>query len=210
MPARGLSRASIASSWPALSACGLLLLAGLVMVALNPPSWRGTALPTELYNVDNKPKSDGLARLPATYEGVGGTRKDVSKGPDAQKLHVPDLDSERADAERGRLAKQAREVRPVLSLGAETSGSRAASRPTATARCRASAFAARCQCARRGRSGPNTARWHVGRNRSDRPDAQTRLPPNRSREGDLQSARAAAPGVSLSAAGGHASSRQAW
>jgi len=96
--------------------CGLLLLAGLVMVALNPPSWRGTALPTELYNVDNKPKSDGLARLPATYEGVGGTRKDVSKGPDAQKLHVPDLDSERADAERGRLAKQARESTPFFRL----------------------------------------------------------------------------------------------
>jgi type IV secretory pathway VirB10-like protein len=96
--------------------CGLLLLAGLVMVAFNPPSWRGTALPTELYNVDNKPKSDGLARLPATYEGLGSSRKDILKGADAPKLHVPDVDGERADAEGGRLAKQARESTPFFRL----------------------------------------------------------------------------------------------
>src|SRR5690606_18267830 len=53
---------------------GLFFLAGLVMVALNPPSWRSSGPPTELYNVDNKPKSDGLSRLPATYEGIGTTR----------------------------------------------------------------------------------------------------------------------------------------
>ena len=96
--------------------CGLLLLAGLVMVALNPPSWRAPSLPTELYNVDNKPKSDGLARLPATYEGVGSSKKDAPKGPDAPKLHLPDLDAERADADRGRLAKQARESTPFFRL----------------------------------------------------------------------------------------------
>ncbi|MGE0852624.1 MAG: TrbI/VirB10 family protein [Hyphomicrobiaceae bacterium] len=100
--------------------CGLLLLAGLVMVALNPPSWRAASLPTELYNVDNKPKSDGLARLPATYEGVGSSKKDAPKGPDAAKLHVPDLDTERADADRGRLAKQAHESAPFFRLSLKT------------------------------------------------------------------------------------------
>jgi type IV secretion system protein VirB10 len=83
---------------------GLLLLAGLVMMALNPPSWRGSALPTELYNVDNKPKSDSLARLPATYADLAPSKKDAPKGLGAPQLTDPD--AERIDAERGRLAKQ--------------------------------------------------------------------------------------------------------
>jgi type IV secretion system protein VirB10 len=103
----------------AVLGAGLLLLAGLVMVALNPPSWRGTSLPTELYNVDNKPKSDGLARLPATYEGVA-SKKDVAKGPGAPQLQLPDLDAGRADADRGRLAKQARESTPFFRLSLKT------------------------------------------------------------------------------------------
>jgi type IV secretion system protein VirB10 len=94
---------------------GLLLLAGLVMVALNPPSWRGSALPTELYNVDNKPKSDGLARLPASYEGLA-SKKEAPKGPGAPQLQLSDPDGERTDAERGRLAKQARESAPFFRL----------------------------------------------------------------------------------------------
>ena len=93
---------------------GLLLLAGLVMMALNPPSWRGTALPTELYNVDNKPKSDSLARLPATYADLAPGKKDASKGLGAPQLSDPD--AERIDAERGRLAKQARESSPFFRL----------------------------------------------------------------------------------------------
>ena len=93
---------------------GLLLLAGLVMVALNPPSWRGSALPTELYNVDNKPKSDSLARLPATYADLSAGKKDAPKGIGAPQLTDPD--AERTDAERGRLAKQARESSPFFRL----------------------------------------------------------------------------------------------
>jgi type IV secretory pathway VirB10-like protein len=100
---------------------GLFLLAGLVMVALNPPSWRNTTQPTELYSVDNKPKSDGLARLPATYEGLGTERKtpEGPKTPIVPQLQLPDADSEREQAERVRLARmsvQARESAPFFRL----------------------------------------------------------------------------------------------
>jgi type IV secretion system protein VirB10 len=95
----------------------LLSLAGLVLVALNPPSWRGTASPTELYNVDNKPRSDGLARLPATYEGLA-TKKDAAKAPGPPQLQLADPDGERTEAERGRLAKQARQSAPLFRLSA--------------------------------------------------------------------------------------------
>src|SRR5262249_56816936 len=86
---------------------GLLLLAALVMVALNPPSWRGTTLPTELYNVDNKPKSDSLSRLPATYAELAPIKKEAPNAPGTPQLQIADLDSERVEADRQRLAKQA-------------------------------------------------------------------------------------------------------
>jgi len=97
---------------------GLLLLAGLVMVALNPPSWRGTVLPTELYNVDNKPKSDSLSRLPATYAELAPIKKDAPNSPGvaAPHLQIADLDNERVEADRQRLAKQARESPPFFRL----------------------------------------------------------------------------------------------
>ena len=47
----------------------LLVIAGIVLVALKPPSLR-VAGPQELFNVDRKPITDGLSKLPATYEGV--------------------------------------------------------------------------------------------------------------------------------------------
>ena len=100
---------------------GLFFLAGLVMVALNPPSWRGATPSTELYNVDNKPKSDGLARLPSSYEGLGTNRAtpDGPKTPIVPQLQQLDADSERAQAERVRLARmalQARESAPFFRL----------------------------------------------------------------------------------------------
>ena len=100
---------------------GLLFLAGLVMVALNPPSWRNASAPAELYNVDNKPKSDGLAKLPASYEGLGTNRNlpESTKGPIVPQLQVPNADSEREQAERVRLARlavQARESAPLFRL----------------------------------------------------------------------------------------------
>lgn len=105
----------------AVAGLGLFFLAGLVMVALNPPNWRTAGPPTELYNVDNKPKSDGLARLPATYEGLG-TNRGAPQGPKAPivpQLEVPDANSEREQAERVRLARlavQARESAPFFRL----------------------------------------------------------------------------------------------
>lgn len=105
----------------AVAGLGLFFLAGLVMVALNPPNWRSASPPTELYNVDNKPKSDGLARLPATYEGLGTNRGApvAPKGPNVPELQLPDAESEREQAERVRLARlavQARESAPFFRL----------------------------------------------------------------------------------------------
>lgn len=100
---------------------GLLFLAGLVVVALDPPSWRKSGALTELYNVDNKPKSDGLARLPASYDGLETGRKatEAPKKSLVPQLQVPDADSEREQAERVRLARlavQAREAAPFFRL----------------------------------------------------------------------------------------------
>ncbi len=47
----------------------LVLISGLVLAALNPPTLR-TLEPEELINVEHKPITDGLARLPATYDSV--------------------------------------------------------------------------------------------------------------------------------------------
>ena len=94
---------------------GFALLAGLVLLALNPPSWRSSSVPTELYNVDNKPKSDALTRLPATYEGVGLGKKEPPNGAAVPQLQPGEL-GDRTDAERGRLAKQAREASPLFRL----------------------------------------------------------------------------------------------
>ena len=117
---------------------GLFFLAGLVMVALNPPSWRSPTAPTELYNVDNKPKSDGLARLPTSYEGLGTNRStpDGQKAPAIPSLQVPDAESEREQAERvrsARMAVQARESAPFFRLQLKSS-SPTEPRPQAVAR----------------------------------------------------------------------------
>ena len=56
--------------WP----CVLLLIAGIVLVALQPPSLR-VAGPQELFNVDRKAITDGLSKLPATYEGLRTDKK---------------------------------------------------------------------------------------------------------------------------------------
>ena len=47
----------------------LFFISGIVLVALKPPSLRLGRTP-ELFNVDHKPITDGLAKLPATYDGV--------------------------------------------------------------------------------------------------------------------------------------------
>ena len=110
----------------AVAGLGLFFLAGLVMVALNPPNWRNAGPPTELYNVDNKPKSDGLARLPATYEGLGTTRRATgSESADRPAAGGPRR-RERARAGRARAPRPARRAGPrvgaVLPAAAEITG----------------------------------------------------------------------------------------
>lgn len=102
---------------------GLLLLAGLVMIALDPPSWKAGSIGPELVTVDRKPTADGLSRLPSSYDGVT-TRPPLAApaGPapkDVPQLQAPDpaLQLERAETARQvRLATQARESGPFFRL----------------------------------------------------------------------------------------------
>jgi type IV secretion system protein TrbI len=101
-----------------VSAMVLLVISGLVLVALRAPSLR-VAAPQELFNVDHKPISDGLAKLPATYEGVHPDAKLAKQDARAPTLVVSaapqtanqqDDEAERADKTRlARMAGQARE-----------------------------------------------------------------------------------------------------
>ena len=52
----------------------LFFISALVLVALKPPSLRIGDRP-ELFNVDHKPITDGLSKLPATYDGVRTERR---------------------------------------------------------------------------------------------------------------------------------------
>ena len=95
----------------------LILIAGLVLVALRPPTWRA-ASPTELVNIDRKPITDGLAKLPATYDGVRADRSDNTKGSSALPTGVRQLETQPTDAvaeaeriEKARLARMAGQAR---------------------------------------------------------------------------------------------------
>jgi type IV secretion system protein VirB10 len=57
----------------------LLMISSLVLVALKPPSLY-VAAPPELINTEHKAITEGLARLPATYEGV---RPDAKSGAES-------------------------------------------------------------------------------------------------------------------------------
>ena len=117
----------------------LLLIAGLILMALKPPTWRAPS-PTELVNVDRKPISDGLAKLPATYDGVRADRPDRPKlgefRPGVPQLEPqsgnPADDAERAEKARiARMAGQARESSVFFRLQAKSAP---AGRPAAEAR----------------------------------------------------------------------------
>jgi len=93
----------------------LVVIAGLVLVALKPPSFRTTG-PQEIYNVDRKPITDRLAGLPATYDGVGGRRPTAAKPPLAagvKQLQTPSVDpvTEAERVEKARLARMAGQAR---------------------------------------------------------------------------------------------------
>ncbi|MEQ1649695.1 MAG: TrbI/VirB10 family protein [Hyphomicrobiaceae bacterium] len=117
---------------------GMLLIAGLVVVALNPPSWRKVGLGPELVMVDRKPTADGLARLPSSYEGL------LPKAPPPQMkapvpagvpvLQAPDTGVDRDRARLAQLAAQARDSPPFFRLQLKTTPSPASSEPGSTTR----------------------------------------------------------------------------
>ncbi len=103
------------------AAGGLIGIASIVLLALRPPSFRSDVA-QELYAVDHKPISDGLAKLPSTYEDI---RPPASDRRDAQSLPAgvpplesvsldPTVEAKRVEQERlARMEGQAREA-PVF------------------------------------------------------------------------------------------------
>ena len=96
----------------------LLLISLVVLAALRPPSLRLTG-GQELYNVDHKPITDALSKLPATYYGVRPQRPDVAavakQDPTVPVLKTApeavDSAFEAARAEQARLARLAGQAR---------------------------------------------------------------------------------------------------
>ncbi len=103
------------------AAGGLIGIAAIVLLALRPPSFRSDVA-QELYAVDRKPITDGLAKLPTSYEDI---RPPASDHRDAQPLPTgvpplqnvsadPTVEAERVETERlARMEGQAREA-PVF------------------------------------------------------------------------------------------------
>jgi type IV secretion system protein VirB10 len=92
----------------------LVLISLIVLLALKPPSLR-VAGPQELFNVEYKPITDALSKLPATYDGVKADKKidGPAKEPPVVKPGVPLLVTPAPDlidadsAEKARLARMA-------------------------------------------------------------------------------------------------------
>ncbi len=105
-----------------------VVLLGAVLLALDPPDWRGGQVQQELYNTDRKATAEGLANLPSTYDAIPKLgpplpgdfgdalhKVDTGKGaelplPDRPFQPDPEADIARADRIRlARLAQQGRE-----------------------------------------------------------------------------------------------------
>ncbi len=93
---------------------GLLVLASLVIVALQPPKF-GSVSPSELYSTGRNATPEGLNNLPTTYDGVGRRKQAppaAMTGPTAAEPMGTEPVVDRDAAERTRLARletQARE-----------------------------------------------------------------------------------------------------
>ena len=116
------------------AAVALAVIAGLVLLALRPPSLRSNS-GQDHYNVDRKPITDRLAGLPASYDGVGVRRPTVVDRPlepGVIPLQMPSIDpvveAERVEKTRiARMARQAREAPVFFRIQAKTtSGANAA------------------------------------------------------------------------------------
>jgi type IV secretion system protein VirB10 len=96
----------------------LFLISLVVLAALRPPSLRITGN-QELYNVDHKPITEALTKLPATYDGVRPDRPAVpvvaKQDPAVPQLKAApetiDPAAEAARAEQARLARLAADAR---------------------------------------------------------------------------------------------------
>ncbi|MFM9939227.1 MAG: TrbI/VirB10 family protein [Hyphomicrobiaceae bacterium] len=98
---------------------GLSAIAGLVLIALRPPSSQSPETP-EQYTVDRKPVSDGLASLPSSYDGVrvaspsvNTTVRERPLAPGVAKLEAPTTDAvvEAEQIEKARLSRMAGQAR---------------------------------------------------------------------------------------------------
>jgi type IV secretion system protein VirB10 len=93
----------------------LVLISMIVLLALKPPNLH-VGSPQELFNLDYKPVTDALSKLPATYDGIQTDKKDdAGKQPGAPAIvlkDVPVLKAPAADplaeAERLEIARLAR------------------------------------------------------------------------------------------------------
>ena len=96
------------------AAAVLLLVSFLVLVALQPPKLQ-VGTPRELINVENKPITESLARLPATYDGVRPERspEPIRPPPGIPQLTEPNGDpiDQTEQMERARLARMAGQAR---------------------------------------------------------------------------------------------------
>ena len=100
----------------------LVLISLIVLLALKPPSLR-VGDRQELFNVEYKPITDALSKLPATYDGVKPEKKSDAPGkePPVIKPGVPLLVAPAAgslaDAERVEKARLARMAGQALESG---------------------------------------------------------------------------------------------
>lgn len=116
-PVRRINRKVLITGTAGLS----LVLFGAVLVALDPPDFRGGKEPQELYNTDRKPTAEGLAGLPSSYDAIpklgpplpgdigDAMHKADTKAPPelpiADKPFQPDPEADIARADRIRLAR---------------------------------------------------------------------------------------------------------
>ena len=130
-PVRRINRKVLMGGTALLS----LVLFGAVLVALDPPDFRGGQQVQELYNTDRKPVADGLAGLPSTYDAIPKLgpplpgdlgdalhKVDTNAPPElpiGDKPFQPDPEADIARADRirmARLAQQGRESKLFYSV----------------------------------------------------------------------------------------------
>jgi type IV secretion system protein TrbI len=128
-----------------------LFLFGAVLVALDPPDWRGGSKPEELYNTDRKATAEGLSKLPSSYDAIPKLgpplpgdigdalqKADTGKGaelPLPEQPYRPDPEADLARADRIRLARlgqQGRESKLFFTVMTAKRGSGAEGEKTAS------------------------------------------------------------------------------